>query len=77
MIGIVLAILLVGHVSAHLTLVAALGKRISALRTALAFVVSPLAPYFGFKNGVTRRSWAWLGTLALYALAVSVARGCV
>jgi hypothetical protein len=76
-IGVLLAIALVAHLAAHVALTAALAKRISAARTALAFFVSPIAPYFGFKNGLPRRAWVWIGTLGLYAAAVGLVRGCV
>jgi hypothetical protein len=77
MIGAIVLVLLLAHVAAHVVLVVALGKKITPARTALAFFVSPLAPYLGFKNGLSRRAWVWIGTLAVYAAAVSVIRGCV
>ena len=77
MIGLLLAILLLAHAGAHVALTIALAKRISPAQTALSFFVSPLAPYFGFKNALPRRAWTWIGTLGLYALAVGLVRGCV
>ena len=77
MIGVLVLVLLLAHIGAHIALTAALSKRVSAARTALAFFVAPLAPYMGFQNGLPRRAWAWIGTLGLYAAAVGLVRGCV
>ena len=77
MIGVAVLLLLLAHLGAHVALTAALSKRVSPARTALAFFVAPLAPYMGFQNGLPRRAWAWIGTLALYATAVGLIRGCV
>ena len=77
MIGIIVLVLLIAHIAAHVALVVALRKKETPGRTALAFFVSPLAPYFGFKNGLQRPAWIWICTLGLYAAITSVMRGCV
>jgi len=77
MIGAVVLIVLVLHVAAHVFLVVKLRAHVPPARAALAFFVTPLAPYFGFRFGLQRASWVWLATLAAYAAMVGTVRGCV
>jgi hypothetical protein len=69
----VLALALVVHAGAHVALAVALAKVEGVLRGALALVIPPLAPLWGWRRGMRRRVYVWAGALALYALGVAVA----
>ena len=77
MIGVGILILLLGHVAAHVVLIVMLRQKVSLGRLALSFFLTPLAPYFAFRSGLSRPAWFWLGTLLAYAAAVGLVRGCV
>lgn len=75
-------LLLVGllvHFGAHVALVVRLALRTrvegsAALgRAALAFLISPLAPLWGWPLGFRRTTIAWCAGLAVYALGVALA----
>jgi hypothetical protein len=70
--GLVLA-LFAAHVAAHVALVAGLAVRPPRWRAAAGLVLSPLAAYWGWREGMRLRAWAWLGTVSAYALTVAVA----
>jgi hypothetical protein len=71
--GIALALAFVAFVAAHVALVVGLAQRATKLRAAAAFVVPPLAPWWGYRTGMRARVLAWGAALALYALGVGVA----
>lgn len=65
-IGLFLALL--AFALAHVSLVVAIARRERPARAALAFVVPPLAPFWGYELGFRRRAQAWLGALASYLI---------
>ena len=60
--------------TAHVTLVAGLVARRPRWRGALALVIVPLAPYWGFRERMKARAVVWTAALAIYAVALIVAR---
>ncbi len=69
---IVLGLSLVVEIAAHLGLLVGIAKGDSRRwRAVVAFLIPPLAPYWGWQLGLTRRTYAWLGALAVYALALT------
>jgi hypothetical protein len=70
---VVAAVGLVAWIAAHATLAASLVAR-GFWRAAIAFVVPPLAPWWGFRFGMPRRAWAWIVAIVVYAIGVIVAR---
>jgi hypothetical protein len=64
---------LVLEIGAHVALLVGLFRRRRRLRGVLALFVPPLAPYFGWSEGMRRRSVLWLAALVAYALGVAVA----
>lgn len=71
--GTALALALVAFVGAHLALVAGLARRGAWGRAAAALVVAPLAPWWGWGEGMRLRVAAWGAALVLYAIGVAVA----
>jgi len=65
-VGIALAVALVVFATIHATLAAGLARRGAYLRAALALLVPPLAPFWGYQAGLRRAAWAWGAALALY-----------
>lgn len=62
---------LLAFLGAHLSLVVGIARTNKA-RAALALVIPPLAPFWGYEIGLRRRAQAWLGALASYvALAIA------
>jgi hypothetical protein len=59
--------------TAHVMLVAGLVARRPRWRGALALVVVPLAPYWGFRERMKARAVIWTAALVLYAIALVVA----
>jgi len=55
--------------TAHLTLVAGLAGRSPRWRAAVAAVVAPLAPYWGFRSKMGARAGIWVASAAVYAVA--------
>lgn len=53
--------------TAHVALLFELALTLPRVRLALAFLVPPLAPYFGFRAGKRWWSWIWVGAALLYA----------
>ena len=66
---------LAGAVAAHASLVIGLALLRPRIwwRPVLAILIPPLAPYWGSRHGLRRRTYAWLAAIALYALGVAVA----
>jgi hypothetical protein len=60
--------------TAHVTLVAGLVARRPRWRGAIALLVVPLAPYWGFRERMKARSFIWTAALAIYAIALVVAQ---
>ncbi len=54
-------------ITTHIALVAGFLFRPPRWRAALALVVPPLAPFWGFGSGMPIRSGVWLGALVVYA----------
>ena len=71
--ALILAAALVEFVGAHLALVAGLSMRREWWRAAVALVVLPLAPWWGWQRGMRLRVFVWIGGLAVYAAGVLVA----
>jgi hypothetical protein len=72
LLGAWLAISLVLYAGAHVALVVGLFRREPRWRGAVALVVPPLAPYWGWPLGMRARAWLWLGALGAYALGVAL-----
>ena len=68
-----IAAALVVFVAVHVALVVGLGRRGSWPRAALAFVLPPLAPWWGQKAGMRVAAIAWCAALGLYVVGVAVA----
>lgn len=62
-------------VSAHVALVFVLAARPPRFRAALAFIVPPLAPFFGFREGFRALSFVWVVSLVAYGVVLSIAVG--
>jgi hypothetical protein len=60
-------------VAAHLALVAGLARKRMWWHAVVAFVVPPLAPWWGYRAGLRVATIAWCAALALYAAGVVVA----
>ncbi len=69
----VLLVALVAHAGAHVALLIALARRRPRYRALVAFVLPPLAPYYGWMAGDRRLSLVWLGGLGVYAAGVALA----
>jgi hypothetical protein len=41
-------------------------------RPVLAFLLPPLAPYWGTRHGLRRRTYLWIAAIVLYALGVAI-----
>jgi hypothetical protein len=69
-----LALSLVTFVVAHVSLVVGLAllKPRVWWRPVLALVLPPLAPYWGARHGLRRRTYVWIAALALYAVGVAI-----
>ena len=69
-----LAVAFVAQVGAHLALLTGLALRRPRWRALVALVVPPLAPVWGWSEGMRRRAYAWGLSLAAYAVGVAFAR---
>ncbi len=56
-------------VTLHVALSAGLATRHPRWRGAVAFLVPPLAPYWGMEEGMKRRAALWLVALSIYIVA--------
>jgi len=61
------------HLVAHVTLVIGLLRRDPWWHGLVAFVVPPLAPYWGYEAKLRGRVTLWLTTLAIYLVSVTTA----
>lgn len=59
-------------VTAHAAILVSLALRSPRWRAALAFIVPPLAPYWGFEEKMRVRSSLWIAGLVLYVAARTV-----
>jgi hypothetical protein len=55
-------------VTAHVMLVVGLFARRPLWRAPVALVVAPLAPYWGYEQGMKRRAVAWVAAAVAYAV---------
>ena len=55
--------------TSHVALAAGLIRRIPRWRGPVAFIVPPLAPWWGMETGMKKRTAIWVGALCAYALA--------
>lgn len=69
--SVALALSLIGFALAHVMLLAHLVRARRPVRAVLAFVVPPLAPFWGFELGSRRTAQAWLVALVAYIAALS------
>jgi hypothetical protein len=60
-------------VAAHVALVAGLMRRRTWVSAAVALLVPPLAPWWGYREGLRVATIVWCAALALYAVGVAVA----
>jgi uncharacterized ion transporter superfamily protein YfcC len=60
-------------VTVHVALVAGLLGRAPRWRAAVAVVVAPLAPYWGFREGMHVRSGLWVAAALAYGVAAWLA----
>jgi hypothetical protein len=70
--GVWLALSLALHAAAHLALVVGLSRQKPAWRGAVAFVLPPLAPYWGWSSGMRAPASVWLAALGAFALGVAL-----
>jgi hypothetical protein len=66
------AIVLLGFLGIHGSLLGALIMHRPRYRAAVALVLPPLAPYWGWRAGFRTRAYAWATALLLYAVGVGV-----
>ena len=73
---VVIALVLASAVmfTAHVALTYGLAFRPPRWRALAGFVVAPLAPYWGFREGMKIRAGIWVGALAVYVVATIIAR---
>jgi hypothetical protein len=74
--GVVLAVLVGAFatlVTAHVTLALGLARRTPRWRAPVAFVVAPLAPWWGWASGMRVRAVVWLAAVTIYAIALAAA----
>ena len=71
--GFALGAALAAFSGTHVTLALSLAVVRPRWRGAAAFLVPPLAPWWGWRSGMRRRTLAWAVALALYASGVGAA----
>ena len=71
--ALLLTIALLTHLGAHVAIVVGLLQRRAWGRAATALFVSPLAPWWGWHEGMKRRTWAWAASLTVFAVGVALA----
>ena len=71
--SVILTLALLVHVGAHVAIVVGLLQSRAWGRAALALLVAPLAPWWGWSSGMKRRVWTWVGSLAVFAIGVACA----
>ena len=68
-----LAVTLVLHIAAHVSIAAGLVARRSWARALVGFFISPVGALFAWDAGMKWRARIWLATLVAYALGVALA----
>jgi hypothetical protein len=71
--GILLAFAFAVFLVAHVALVLGLARRRFGWRAALAFAIPPLAPWWGWAEGMRVRAIVWGAALAVYAFGAAAA----
>jgi len=71
--GFALATVLSVLLASHVVLVVGLAREGSWGRAAVAFLVAPLAPWWGWQSGMRPAAIVWTVALALYTLGSSLA----
>jgi hypothetical protein len=71
--GVLLVIALAVLFGAHVAIAAGLARRRAWGKAALALVVAPLAPWWGWREGMRARAVVWLAAVGAYGLGVIVA----
>jgi len=66
--GVALAVALAVFLGAHVSLIGGLARRRSWKGALAAIAVPPLGPWWGWAEGMRRRTVGWLASLAVYAL---------
>ena len=69
-----LAVTFVAQLVTHVSLLTGLARREPRWRALVALVVPPLAPVWGWSEGMQKRAYAWGVSLAAYALGVAIGR---
>jgi hypothetical protein len=64
---------LLAFAAAHASILAGLLARRPRRRAVVALFLAPLAPWWGWQEGMRRRALVWLVSLGVYAVAVAVA----
>jgi hypothetical protein len=64
---------LVAYAGAHVTIAAGFARQRDWRRAAVAFLLPPLAPVWGWRAGMRAPVYVWTGALAVYALGVAAA----
>jgi hypothetical protein len=67
-----IALVLLLFLGAHVSLLGSLVALRPRYRAAVAIVLPPLAPYWGWRAGFRRRVYTWTVALVLYAVGVGV-----
>jgi hypothetical protein len=62
-------------VTAHVTLALGLARRLPRWRAAVAFVVPPLAPWWGWQSRMRIRAGVWIAAAVAYAMARALGAG--
>lgn len=68
----ILVIASAAHVTVHVALLFGLFRRGPALRALAALLLPPLAPFWGYEVGLKKRSAAWLVSLVVYVVALTL-----
>jgi hypothetical protein len=70
---VVLAVSLLAHLGAYVTLLVRLARARGARGVIVPLLFPPLAALWGYESGFKREAYVWLGGLAAYAIAVALA----
>ena len=68
-----LLVALLTFTAAHLTIVVRFARAREWRKAALALLLPPLAPLWGWRAGMRTPVYAWTGALTIYALGVAAA----
>jgi len=66
LLSILLALTFAVFIAAHVALIVGIFRAHQRPRAALAFLVPPLAPFWGHELGMTKRASTWLAALIIY-----------